>query len=126
MFTVQRPETFNEIWASAFNTRDIENVLALYEDDAMLADAMGCVRGKAEIATVVGGLMTIPGTLSGKNSFCLQHGDLALLRADWRLIAPDGNVVASGSTAEIIRRQPDGNWLYVIDHAAGASLPSVL
>jgi ketosteroid isomerase-like protein len=59
------------------------------------------------------------------NNFCVVHHDLALLRADFTL--RDGNkVIASGSTAELVRKQADGSWLYVIDHAAGASIPSVV
>lgn len=123
MFTVQTPEAFNETWARAFNSRELNHLLALYEDDAVLADATRTVRGKAEIATVLGELLKVPGTLNGRNNFCLQLGDLALLRADWVLRDSDGNQIMSGSSAEIIRRQPAGNWLYAIDHAAGASLP---
>ena len=125
MFKVETPETFNETWAQAFNTREIDNVLALYEDDAILADPSKAVRGKAGIAELLHGFMSVPGTLSGRNNFCLRHGDLALLRADWTLSGPDGKQIMSGSSAEIIRRQADGRWLYVIDHAAGASIPAV-
>jgi hypothetical protein len=32
----------------------------------------------------------------------------------------NGMIVVSGSSAELIRRQADRSWLYVIDHAAGA------
>ncbi len=31
----------------------------------------------------------------------------------------------TGSAIEVARRQPDGRWLFIIDHAAGASVPSV-
>jgi ketosteroid isomerase-like protein len=104
MFKVEMPEAFNETWARAFNSRDMDNLLALYEDDAVLADPTRTVRGKKEIAELLRGLMSIPGTLSGRNNFCLRHGDLALLRADWILSGPDGNPIMSGSSAEIIRR----------------------
>ncbi len=63
--------------------------------------------------------------MTSLNNFCVIHGDVALLRADWKLVASDGNVIVSGSSAEVVRKQPDGRWLYVIDHAAGAGLPRV-
>lgn len=126
MFKVETPETFNETWARAFNTGNLDNLLALYEDDAILADPTRTVRGKEKIAELLQGLMSIPGTLSGRNNFCLRHGDLALLRADWMLSDPDGKQIMSGSSAEIIRRQLDGRWLYVVDHAVGSSLPPVI
>lgn len=56
------------------------------------------------------------------NNFCMETDGIALLRADWSLIGNDGEVVASGSSAEVVRRQPDGCWRYLIDHAVGASV----
>ena len=126
MFVVREPQVFNAVWADAFNSREVANLIGLYEDDAILADGRGVARGKSGIEAGLNTLLAVPGTITGRNNYCLQVGDLALLRADWRLTAPDGTKVVSGSTAEIIRRQPDGRWLYVIDHAAGASLPSVI
>lgn len=55
-----------------------------------------------------------------------RFGDLALLRADWELTTDDGAVVASGSSAELVHKQGDGRWLYVIDHAVEAGLGRVL
>ena len=48
---------------------------------------------------------------------------VALLRGRWRLsgTGPDGQPVElAGSNVEVARRQPDGRWLYVIDHPFGA------
>jgi ketosteroid isomerase-like protein len=56
--------------------------------------------------------------MKSTNNFCVVHGDLALLRADWELVGDDGRIVAAGSSAEVVRKQSDGRWLYVIDHAA--------
>jgi hypothetical protein len=28
--------------------------------------------------------------------------------------------VSSGNVEQVVRRQPDGSWLYVIDHAFGS------
>jgi len=127
MYTVLNPCDMNETFARAFNSRQLEYVLALYEPGSILLpdESNRVLQGKAEIGAALEGLLHIPGTLVSRNNFCAQHGDLALLRADWRLIGPDGNVVVSGSSAEIVRRQADGRWLYVIDHAAGASRPQV-
>lgn len=125
-YVVKDPAEFNEAWARAFNSRDIVNIMQFYEQDALLAMGSDVARGKASITQALTELMGIPGTLEGKNNFYLVHGDLALLRADWRLFDPNGQVMMSGSSAEIIRRQPDGRWLYVIDHASGSSEHSSL
>ena len=52
-----------------------------------------------------------------------MQGDIALLRAEVHLVgtAPDGiRVEINNHTAEVVRRQPDGSWLYTIDHPYGA------
>jgi ketosteroid isomerase-like protein len=115
----------NETFARAFNSRSIDNLLALYEADAVLRidGSERSLIGLTAIATELQKLLQTPGTMMSRTNFCIQNGDLALLRADWELRANDGAIVASGSSAELARRQPDGTWRYVIDHAAGAGLP---
>lgn len=126
MHAVKTPSEFNDTWAKLFNAGNIDDLICLYEEDAVLSLGGEAVTGKAAIRRELTGLMQVPGTLEGRNHFCLVQGDLALLRADWRLIAPNGSTLMSGSSAELIRRQPDGRWLYVIDHASGSSAPSLL
>ena len=125
--TVTEPAQMNAAFARAFNSRNIENLLALYEPGAVLRvdGNEKSLTGLAAMAGELQHLLQAPGTMTSRNNFCIIHGDLALLRADWDLVADDGSVVASGSSAEIVRRQTDGTWRYVIDHAAGAGLPRV-
>ncbi|ARQ00910.1 hypothetical protein CAK95_18800 [Pseudorhodoplanes sinuspersici] len=117
----------NQAFARAFNSRNIDSLLALYEHDAKLrVDASEkTLSGRSEIADELNALMQMPGTMISNNNFCIEHGDIALLRADWTFIGSDGTVVVSGSSAEIVRRQSDGTWRYAIDHAAGAGLARV-
>ena len=127
MFKVSAPHEMNETFARAFNTRSLNNLLDLYEAGAQLRVDEGerTLKGATEIGSELQSLLQAPGTMVSRNNFCIEHGDIALLRADWALIDADGNAVVSGSSAEVLRRQSDGSWLYVIDHAAGASLPRV-
>lgn len=127
MFKVHAPNEMNETFARAFNSRKLENLLALYQPDAvLLVDASGSSAvGHEAIGNELSQLFLAPGTMVSKNNFCVVHGDIALLRADYALRDGD-RLIASGSTAELIRKQADGSWLYVIDHAGGASIPSVV
>lgn len=125
MFTVMHPADMNETFARAVNGRDLAPLLALYEEDAMLrTDASDTTwRGRAQIAQALGALLALPGRMVSRNRFCLAHGDIALLRADWAVLGEGGAVMAQGSTAEVVRRQADGRWLYLIDHAAAHAAP---
>ena len=123
---VTKPHEMNEAFARAFNARSLDAMLALYEPRAVhQAGPNETQIGFEAIGRELQQLLQAPGTMTSRNNFCIEHGDLALLRADWDVVAGDGAIIASGSSAEIARRQPDGTWRYVIDHAVGASLPRV-
>jgi ketosteroid isomerase-like protein len=46
--------------------------------------------------------------------YAIEAGDLAILSNEWTLTAGDQSL--SVVTAEVARLQPDGGWLYVVDH----------
>ena len=126
MFKVNMPHEMNQTFARAFNSRDIDNLMALYEEKAVLRiDAEKTFTGKAAIAVELQKLLTMPGKMLSHNNFCIEYGDIALLRADHSIVDTDGATIFSGSSAEVVRRQSDGAWLYIIDHAMGATLPRV-
>jgi len=124
MNEVRDPQDMNEAFAWAVNSRKIEAVLALYEPNAVLIGQDGTERrGVAAIREELAALLALGGTLEAKNRHALILGDIALLSADWRLetTTPDGApLVVGGRTAEVVRRQPDGRWLYILDHPSGA------
>jgi ketosteroid isomerase-like protein len=127
IMTVADPRQMNDAFAHAFNSRNIGRLLTFYEPTAVLR-IDGSERdfiGPDAIAGELRTLLQTPGTMTSKNNFCVVQGDLALLRADWELVDDKGTIIVSGSSAELVRRQSDGRWLYVIDHAMGAGLPRV-
>ncbi len=42
-------------------------------------------------------------------------GDIALLRAKWQVIAPDGSVLSEGESTEVAKKLDNGGWGYLID-----------
>ncbi len=121
---VMEPEGMNSAFAEAVTSGEIERVLALYEPEALLAPRPGeRASGLEEIRMALDELLALGGTMTSRNVWCMQVAELALLQGEWHLsgTAPDGSAVElSSRTAEVVRRQADGSWLYVIDHAFGA------
>lgn len=115
----------NSAFADAYNSRVVENLLALYEPTAVLVPQPGqLARGTAAIRSALQNLVDLKGEMRSENQYAVVHGDIALLRARFRLTAwgADGKSFdMEGHTAEVVRRQPDGSWLYIIDHAFGAN-----
>ena len=53
-----------------------------------------------------------------------QSGDLALVSAQWHvsMTGSDGKPAeASDQSVEVVRRQPNGNWLFVMDVTGGTA-----
>ncbi len=46
-------------------------------------------------------------------------GDIALLRARWSAVAPDGTVIGEGESTEVARKLENGGWGYLIDCPLG-------
>lgn len=108
---------------NAFNAGDLDALVALYEDDAVLIPQPGVVvRGKDQIGPALQQFLDLGGTISLDTKEVVEVGELAYLVNRWALTGtdPNGEPIDMGAvTAEVARRQPDGSWLYVIDNAWG-------
>jgi ketosteroid isomerase-like protein len=126
MEKIMQASSLCEAFAKCYNARDLDGLLALYEEGAVLRPGSGeqTIAGKDAIRAYFTRGMERPLRLVQANNFCFEQDGIALARADYR-VEEDGKVVRSGSSCEVLRRQPDGSWLYFIDHATGASLPRV-
>lgn len=114
------PDDVTMAFQKAFNAGDLDGLLALYEEDAVLAPQPGKrVTGKAAIRVALSELLGLKGKVEVEQKYTMQCGDIALMQGSWRIqgTGPDGNPIElAARTAEVVRRQPDGTWLYIIDH----------
>lgn len=121
-----KPEDLHPMFAEAFNTRDLERMLALYEPEAKLLPGSGPLRsGTTQIREVLARFLESPRTIKIETVYALRMGDIALLRARWAMSpAPEhaDKPVQPSYSAEIARLQPDGRWLYIIDSPFGGSV----
>jgi len=121
---VYKPEDMNSAFAEAFNSGNIGDLLALYEPNAVLVPRPGqIVEGLEAIRVALQELLALKGYMRSENQYALVNGDIALLRAKVHLIGkgPDGSQIEiNNNTAEVVRRQRDGSWLYILDHPYGA------
>ena len=122
---IHDPHKIHAAFAEAYNAGKIEDLIALYEPDAILIPQPGQqVVGHSGIREALTVFLNLKGRMEIETLSCLQSGDLGLLQASWRLVAtgPDNKPIEFFSrTAEVVRKQPDGSWLYVIDNAFAPS-----
>jgi uncharacterized protein (TIGR02246 family) len=119
-----RPGDMHQEFARHFNSGDMDSLIALYTPDAALVPQPGqVVKGQAAIREALQGFLALRGKIELETIYVVEAGDTALMRGQWRLTGtgPDGQPVAlSGKSNEVLRKQPDGRWLYAVDHPYGA------
>jgi len=102
----------------------MEGLLDMYEPDAVFVRGPGDhVSGREALRKELQGFFDIGGQISFKTRRSVQYGDIALFSNEYILVStdPEGNpLTISGKTAEVLRRQPDGRWLFIIDHPSDA------
>jgi uncharacterized protein (TIGR02246 family) len=117
---LQRPEDYHPAFVKAFNAGDADALMALYEPGASLVPQPGQVlTGAQAMRAALEGFLALKGTMTLETRAIVPSGDLALTLGQWTLsgTAPDGSPLQmAGRSAEVLRRQPDGTWLGVIDH----------
>jgi ketosteroid isomerase-like protein len=105
--SAMEPEDLSRFFVERANAGDVEGLVALYENEAVLALPTGEVaRGAEAIRAAYTRLQaTSPTFAAGKHSPALVNDDLALTSTR----------IPTGATVEVARRQHDGSWLWLID-----------
>jgi uncharacterized protein (TIGR02246 family) len=121
----QRPEAVIERFSQLLAERNLDGMIELYEPDATFAPQPGeSVSGRDAIRSALGAFLALQPRMSGTIEKVLRAGDTALVANRWNLCgtASDGTPVEMAATsADVLRRRPDGSWGIVIDDPWGAA-----
>jgi uncharacterized protein (TIGR02246 family) len=123
--TARSPHQLHQHFAAAFNARDVAALIALFDPDATMVPAPGAasVRGHPAIAAALGGLLALqPTDAALETLYVIERDDLALARCRWHFTATMANgtsAAMAGSGVEVMRRQADGSWVFLLDNPWG-------
>lgn len=122
---MRQPEEIHLRFVTAFNSGDIDAIMALYEPQATLVPQPGqVVQGRDAIRQALLQFLALKGTLQVKHIFTVHGpGGIALVRGQWKLTGtgPEGQPIEmAGQSMEVLHQQPNGEWLYAVDHPFGA------
>jgi uncharacterized protein (TIGR02246 family) len=111
--------TFTAV-AVAITSGDLDAALDLFEPDAALqASPDRVVYGRDAIRETFESLVAARGEMTNQVDRVVQCGDIALVQGSWAYSATrkDGRETRlGGRSADVLRRQPDGRWLLLIDN----------
>jgi ketosteroid isomerase-like protein len=104
------------------NAGDLQAAVACYEPEAVFVlpeDQGGEARGQEAIGEAYAQFLAAKPTLTRNATVIVEASGVAVLLGDWSLegTGPDGNPAStSGKFRDVVRQQPDGTWLYLIDN----------
>ena len=117
------PEQVLETIVEGINTRNLDLLMPLYESEAAFATEPGALaHGPSGISEALTGFISMSGTLKLEVTRVLEVDDLALVTGTWSFegTGPDGGPVRlEANNADVLRRQADGTWRFVIDNPWG-------
>jgi uncharacterized protein (TIGR02246 family) len=117
------PEQVLETIVNGINSGNLEALMTLYEPEAAFAAQAGSLaHGVQGIREALTGFIAMRGKLDLKVTHVLQTSNLALVTTVWSFAgtAPDGKPVnLNAKSADVLRRQEDGSWRFVIDNPWG-------
>ena len=116
-------ETIQE-FTRALTGGDVDAALAFYEPDAVFQAQPGApaVTGATAIREALEGFAALKPTMTNDVAKVHEARDVALMVIRWRLegTSPDGEPVEmAGTSADVLRRRPDGGWGIVVDDPWG-------
>ena len=118
----RKPEDLDTMIGQFLTAGDVDSALALYEPDAAFVVSPGTVAtGKDAIRKVLADIVAMKPTITIEVE-AVESGDISLLYGSWSLTGtnPDGSAAnTTGHSREVARRQPNGDWLFVIDDPNG-------
>lgn len=117
------PEQVLESIVTGINSGDLEGLMPLYESEAAFATQPGSLaHGAPGVREALSGFISMKGKLDLEVTRVLEVGDLALVIGVWTFngTGPDGEPVRlAAKNADVLRRQEDGTWRFVIDNPWG-------
>jgi uncharacterized protein (TIGR02246 family) len=120
------PEECSLLFAKYLNAGDVDAVVGLYEAGAAFAMGDGAVAtGTWAIRKAIETIAATRPSLTVSVARVIEGGDdLAVIYDDWSLTAEraDGTSLQStGQAIEVVRRQQDGTWRFIVDDPRGRS-----
>lgn len=124
-FVITDPNMGHEIFKKALNEKNLEVLVDIYADDAVMVAVGGQeIRGREAIRAFFVETLKAVESFTFETVFRMNYTDTVIFRSKYTVVfkAPDGSEIAQSTGGiEVLRKQADGNWLFVADHHFGSA-----
>lgn len=114
------PKELLALLGQLIKARDLEAILAIHEPTASLVEFGGRIaRGKDEVRKSYVNFFKMQPDLKVNALQIIEVEGVAIILGDYTLKYLDSNdetINTSGKFGDIVRQQPDGSWLYLLDN----------
>ena len=114
------PEELLALLGQHIDARDIDAILSIHEPSAGIVEWTGALaKGDDEIRRVYTEFFATKPNLKVNARQIIEIDDVAVILGDYTLefLGRNGKTInTSGKFGDIVRRQPDGKWLYLLDN----------
>ncbi|MEJ2410957.1 MAG: SgcJ/EcaC family oxidoreductase [Novosphingobium sp.] len=111
-----------DAWQERFNAGDLEGLVDLYVEDVTYVNPDGITMiGKSKVWEDFEGLLSLKPKIVLGNRRHVVYQDVALTTNHWRMDFTNADGVMqelTGGGIEVMRKQADGGWRYIIDDAS--------
>jgi ketosteroid isomerase-like protein len=119
----ETPRQLLQAVVEGINSGDLDGLMTLYESEAAFAAQPGTLaHGTAGVRQSITAFLAMKGKLDLEVTRVLEAGGLAFVAGDWSFTgtgADGAPVTLTGRNGDVLRRQPDGSWRFVIDNPWG-------
>lgn len=124
--TDESPLDIVEKLDAAFNRKDIEAVLACYEDDAVVVVEPGkLTSGKENLRKFFEKIFEFDGVAQQEKVKVIESGNIALFISKWRLsskMSKEETITKEFYATSVLRKNERGAWRLLIDNPFGPAI----
>jgi len=124
-FKITDPNLGHKFFTDALNNKNIERLVALYADDAvMIAPGNKKITGKRQIRQFFKEVVPIIEKISLDTVFRINYSNTVVFRSSYTVVyknADGTTTTQSTSGIEVEQKQKDGSWLFIVDHHYGGA-----
>jgi ketosteroid isomerase-like protein len=106
-----------EAFVAAFNRGDADALDDIYDEHSVLVPAPGQPMTGDQRRAATAHLLSFGKPMRAEARHSYEAGDIALIIVDWSI----DDLGMSGTATDVLRRDSDGNWRYLVDNPFGTA-----